>query len=249
MELTEMLVTDFGKGARDKRLPDWVLWGYERIAAPILSGMIKGDGHINDNGIAYSTISENLAWGAVVLMSTLGVHPTIREIPARPGHQHSYEVRVRNRREARELAQKIGVDFSAEGCHEVKSQQWRPVRAIQSERYSGPVHNLWVAGTNTYVVGCGVVHNCHPRDNIALSWLARELDLSFDLFEALMVCREKQTEWFAKMIDEEHGDLAIEILGKAYKPESNLTLGSPASLLSNLLTERAIVHKHSDPFL
>ena len=31
---------------------------------------------------------------------------------------------------------------------------------------------------------------CHPRDNIALSWLARELDLSYDWFESVMIGRE-----------------------------------------------------------
>ena len=48
--------------------------------------------------------------------------------------------------------------------------------------------------------GMGDGGGCHPRDNIALSWLAREVDLSYDLFEALMVCRERQTEWLAELI-------------------------------------------------
>jgi UDP-glucose 6-dehydrogenase len=247
MKLTEMLVSDFGKGARDKRLPGWVLWSGERSAALVLSGMVKGDGHVNDNGIAYATISPDLAWGAMVLMANLGVNPTIREVPARLGHQRSYEVRVRNRREARELAQKIGVEFSVHGHHETKSQSWRPVRSLRRDAYSGPVHNLWVAGENTYVVGCGVVHNCHPRDNIALSWLAREVNLSFDLFEALMICREKQTEWLAELVEAEAGVEGVEILGKAYKPETALTVGSPATLLANILYERDVKFIHKDP--
>lgn len=103
--------------------------------------------------------------------------------------------------------------------------------------------------------GMGDGGGCHPRDNIALSWLARELDLSFDLFEALMVCREKQTEWLAEQITEASWEAAsddatpapIEILGKAYKPETNLTVGSPASLLANILRERGVRFSHTDP--
>ena len=34
--------------------------------------------------------------------------------------------------------------------------------------------------------GMGDGGGCHPRDNIALSWLARELDLSYDWFESVM---------------------------------------------------------------
>ena len=99
--------------------------------------------------------------------------------------------------------------------------------------------------------GMGDGGGCHPRDNIALSWLAREVGLSYDLFEALMICREKQTEWLASLIQEEleagNAD-SVEILGKAYKPETALTVGSPATLLANILRERNVTFDHTDPF-
>lgn len=99
--------------------------------------------------------------------------------------------------------------------------------------------------------GMGDGGGCHPRDNIALSWLAQELDLSYDLFEALMVCRERQTEWLAELIVDEqnmHSEFRpIELMGKAYKPETNLTVGSPAVLLASLLEERGISFEHTDP--
>jgi UDPglucose 6-dehydrogenase len=103
--------------------------------------------------------------------------------------------------------------------------------------------------------GMGDGGGCHPRDNIALSWLAREVGLSYDLFGALMECREKQTEWLADRIEEEAfmascpgEDVPVEILGKAYKPETNLTVGSPATLLANILTERGVDFEHTDPY-
>ena len=93
--------------------------------------------------------------------------------------------------------------------------------------------------------GMGDGGGCHPRDNIALSWLARKLDLSHDFFEDLMVAREDQTEWFAELI--ENYDLPKFILGKAFKPETNLTVGSPAVLLKNILEERGISVTCYDP--
>jgi UDPglucose 6-dehydrogenase len=93
--------------------------------------------------------------------------------------------------------------------------------------------------------GMGDGGGCHPRDNIALSWLARKLDLSHDFFEDLMVAREDQTEWFADLI--ENYDLPKFILGKAFKPETNLTVGSPAVLLKNILEERGIAVTCYDP--
>lgn len=98
--------------------------------------------------------------------------------------------------------------------------------------------------------GMGDGGGCHPRDNIALSWLARECNLSYDLFAELMVARERQTEWLADLILEEQNSTSeyrpITILGKAYKPETNLTIGSASRLLAELLRERAVEFVHED---
>ena len=79
---------------------------------------------------------------------------------------------------------------------------------------------------------------CHPRDNIAMSWLARQLPLSHDMFENLMVARENQTEWLADLMCEH--DLPKAIIGYSFKAETNLTVGSPALLLRVILEERGI---------
>ena len=42
--------------------------------------------------------------------------------------------------------------------------------------------------------GMGDGGSCHPRDNIALRWLAKDLGLGYDLFEGIMTAREKQAE-------------------------------------------------------
>jgi UDPglucose 6-dehydrogenase len=91
--------------------------------------------------------------------------------------------------------------------------------------------------------GMGDGGGCHPRDNIALSWLARELDLSYDWFDNLMLCRERQTDWLADIVEEHHrrrgyAHRTVGIYGRAFKQGTNLTIGSPATLLKNILEER-----------
>lgn len=84
--------------------------------------------------------------------------------------------------------------------------------------------------------GVGDGGGCHPRDNIALSWLAREVDLSFDLFEALMLARERHMEWLAAVAISEAGfERTVWIFGKAFKPGTNITTGSAARLLAELM--------------
>lgn len=84
--------------------------------------------------------------------------------------------------------------------------------------------------------GMGDGGACHPRDNIALSWLARELDLSYDLFEATMVARERQAEWLVDLVCRH--DLPTAILGIAFKAGTDIITGSPAILCQRLLEER-----------
>jgi UDPglucose 6-dehydrogenase len=93
--------------------------------------------------------------------------------------------------------------------------------------------------------GMGDGGGCHPRDNIAMSWLARELPLSHDIFDNLMMARESQTEWLADLMCAHN--LPKAIIGYSFKEESNLTVGSPAILLKNMLEERGIRPFMYDP--
>lgn len=89
--------------------------------------------------------------------------------------------------------------------------------------------------------GMGDGGGCHPRDNIALSWLARELDLSYDLFGSVMEARQAQTQWLSRVVSNYSHQKRVVMLGKSYKPGTNLTIGSPATLLLYYLLE---AHRH-----
>ena len=105
--------------------------------------------------------------------------------------------------------------------------------------------------SNAYLRGgMGDGGGCHPRDNIALSWLAKKLNISFDFFEKIMLQREKQTEWFASLIKKYIlPNKKVYILGKSFKPETNITTGSPSILLKNILKEKKIDPICFDPYI
>ena len=84
--------------------------------------------------------------------------------------------------------------------------------------------------------GMGDGGACHPRDNIALRWLAQELDLGYDLFAAVITARERQAE-----------NMAVEILkhGKnvffssnSYKPGTELVDGSYSLLVQHYIKKQ-----------
>ena len=93
--------------------------------------------------------------------------------------------------------------------------------------------------------GMGDGGGCHPRDNIAMSWLAKELNLSYNFFDDLMTGREKQTDFLIELLLENSGPYYI--FGKTFKEETNLVLGSAAILLANILNEKGVEFTHWDP--
>ena len=97
--------------------------------------------------------------------------------------------------------------------------------------------------------GMGDGGGCHPRDNIALSHLSQKLNLSYDWFEGIMLQREKQSDWLADLVISNANDRQINILGKTFKPETNLLLGSPAILLANLIKEKNYKVFSWDPYV
>lgn len=102
--------------------------------------------------------------------------------------------------------------------------------------------------------GMGDGGGCHPRDNIAMSWLCHKKGLSSNLFEDVMRAREQQTEWLADLAVEQADEtgLPITLMGMAFKPGTNISTGSPAALLWTILKER-VSHRPSlqwqDPHL
>ena len=79
--------------------------------------------------------------------------------------------------------------------------------------------------------GMGDGGSCHPRDNIALRWLAQDLGLGYDLFEGIMTAREKQAENMARAILK-HGK-AVCFSSDTYKPSTDLVEGSYSLLVQH----------------
>jgi len=92
---------------------------------------------------------------------------------------------------------------------------------------------------------------CHPRDQIAMSHLAREANLSVDIFEFIAKARDKQTERQADLIVSaaEERNLKIVVLGKSYKSNSPLVNGSPALLLTHFLRQKGAAFENFDPWI
>jgi UDPglucose 6-dehydrogenase len=97
--------------------------------------------------------------------------------------------------------------------------------------------------------GMGDAGPCHPRDNIALRYLAERLNLGYDLFDTVMHARERQAENIASFLTElqKKENLPIVIHGKAYKPDVDMLEGSYSLLIGSYLEQQEAYYMYSDP--
>ena len=99
--------------------------------------------------------------------------------------------------------------------------------------------------------GMGDGGGCHPRDQIAMSWLAEDLGLSYDLFSSIASARDLQTERHAKILKDyvQSTGKPLVIMGEAYKKDINLTVGSPSKLLQYYLKKLEVPFTVFDPIV
>ncbi len=141
------------------------------------------------------------------------------------------------------LGAKIGIaNMLMEICHKIPNTNIDSIYNALSQATDRVVSSKYMKG------GMGDGGACHPRDLIAMSWLAQKLNLSHDLFDDIMKARERQAEWLVGMMLEHHS-LPKVILGLSYKPGVNITTGSAAVLCVNLLKEHHIPCITWDPYI
>jgi len=96
-----------------------------------------------------------------------------------------------------------------------------------------------IMGPKYMTAGMGDAGACHPRDNIALRWLAEEYNIGYDLFDTIMLAREMQARNLAEFLVEQarKHNLPIVIHGKAYKPDVSYCIGSYSTLIGYYVQE------------
>ena len=106
-----------------------------------------------------------------------------------------------------------------------------------------------IMGPQYMTAGMGDGGGCHPRDNIALRFMANELGLGYDLFDSIMNAREIQASNLAKKLVtlSKENNMPIFIHGKAYKPGVPYCDGSYSLLVGHYCIELGVQPTYVDP--
>jgi UDPglucose 6-dehydrogenase len=106
-----------------------------------------------------------------------------------------------------------------------------------------------IMGPKYMTAGMGDAGACHPRDNIALRWLAEEYEIGYDLFDTIMKAREVQAKNLSDflVVNAQKYNLPIVIHGKAYKPDVPYCIGSYSTLIGHYVDQSGHAVHYVDP--
>jgi UDPglucose 6-dehydrogenase len=106
-----------------------------------------------------------------------------------------------------------------------------------------------IMGPKYMTAGMGDAGACHPRDNIALRWLAQEYGVGYDLFDTVMSAREMQAKNLAQFLVDQAKTRAMSIVihGKAYKPDVEYCIGSYSTLVGHYVKQLGFNCRYIDP--
>ncbi len=159
----------FGKGALEKQLPHWMMLLPLEKQKEILCGLWRGDGYINPakKVSKFVTISPKLAYQVKLLLLRQKIISSFLVFSAKGIHKKHYCFYIKNEDSLIKIGKIIGQKLSFAGKIKNPRKTWfaggfyyAPIWKNEKLDYTGPVLNLGVEKTHSYLVEAAALHNC-----------------------------------------------------------------------------------------
>jgi UDPglucose 6-dehydrogenase len=259
-------VLGLGANCDDQRVPDLIWDAPEACKRAFLAGVWRGDGSCSfvNHGpsvvLEYGTASRELADGVLRLLGDLGVTARLKVGRTAKSTVDTYWLVISGaqqvekqlefvspaRRDA--VRESLGSTrrIAPTGYQKDLGASWVRVRDVRRHEHSGFVYSLEVPGEHTFVATGGLaVHNCFPKDSLALKQLASNSGYHFQLLSAVIEVNELQKRRVIGKLKRHLGPLrgkTVALLGLAFKPNTDDMREAPSIVLaSRLLAEGADV--------
>lgn len=182
--LGRMLESNFGKGARSKRIPEWIKDLGETYVMAYLKGLYGGDGHIGKTTLKIEAASKELIWDvneclvkfAIISSITYGKKSNIKrkgdKILKAEGLSEFYSITTSFGQGG--LVELFQIERETDGrddlCLFDSRYVYYPVREVSEvPSTDGKTYNLEVDIDNSYIANGVVVHNCITANEAMLS--------------------------------------------------------------------------------
>ena len=260
-------VLGLGANSYVQRIPDaaWTATSEHKLA--LLAGLWRGDGSWSlvcggpSIVLEYGTVSRELADGILRLLGERGVVARLKVERTRKSTTDTYWLTVSgadqvetllelvpptDRETIRQSIARQAKRIAPTGFRREGGTAWVRVVGVRTLPYQGDVYSLEVRETETVVSSNGLaVHNCFPKDSLALKQLAANSGYHFQLLNAVIEVNELQKRRVIGKLQRHLGKLRgkkIALLGLAFKAGTDDTREAPSLVLaSRLIAEGAEV--------
>lgn len=150
------ILSDFGHGAANKKIPNWVYAKPIGWRLEFMRGYRDSDGHRKNNGWSYTTVSRVLAVGiARLIRETFGRVASINQW--KNDRECIIDGRTVNELPCYQVSHSDAANHQAVYKF---GQWWTPVRSVKNTGEKSAVYNFGVLQDESYIADGVVVHNC-----------------------------------------------------------------------------------------
>jgi len=167
--LARFFEREFGRGAENKHLPQWMMELSLQKQEDLLCGLWRGDGYVDlkRQRVKYVTISRQLAYQLRLLLLRQKIISNFSIGKAYGIHKKSFLFYIQEDASLRKIIKIIGQNFKVKLNQLNRHKSWfddkfyyTTIRDIHSLDYEGMVYNLEVEGAHSYVSDALILHNC-----------------------------------------------------------------------------------------
>jgi nitrogen fixation NifU-like protein len=167
--LSRFFEKHFGKGAKNKHLPLWMMQLSLEKQRALLCGLWRGDGYIDTKRqrAKYVTISPQLAYQLRILLLRQKIISNFSIGKPYGIHKKSYLHYIQDDGSLKKLIKITGLNYEIKPRGKNIHKSWidtdfyyTTIREIKPVNYKGLVYNLEVEGSHSYVSNAITLHNC-----------------------------------------------------------------------------------------
>lgn len=202
------ILSHFGKYAHSKKIPNFVYDAPKYLLEEFINGYFDADGGKTPDGISYTTVSENIAYGIQLIYAKLGIKASV--IKQNRPEETYIQGRLVNQRPTYNINIYKGKNKSNNFLFS-DDYLWLKIRKIEKYNFDGYVYNISVDKNHTYNVWNIINHNCH---------------FGFQCYTSKLSLEQRQ-KWYAEKLGKsEHyvNELGHEFLTEMGVPERKLDL-------------------------
>ena len=165
--LARFFEKEFGKGAKNKKIPTWMLYLRKPLQKEFIRAIWNGDGYVAGKSAKYISISEQLVMFLQLILLRHEIVGSLNISEAYGIHKRAFSLHIKNINGLEKICRILNIKKKLYQPKKRQNNYWFDknycymiVSDIDKKHYRGLVHDLTVKENHSYCTSSLLVHNC-----------------------------------------------------------------------------------------